>query len=117
MIYLGGFHNTAKREFIKKIYASNPGKSYCHFGDIDAGGFYILEDLRNKTGIHFESLYMDVQTLLEFKDYTKMLTAEDRKRLLKLGEREEFKCVVEYMLENDCKLEQENITASFCLFP
>ncbi len=111
VIYLGGFHNTAKREFIKKIYATNPDKKYCHFGDIDAGGFYILEDLRNKTGIHFESLCMDVQTLQEYKDFTKKLTAEDRKRLQTLGERDEFRTVVEYMLANDCKLEQENITA------
>ena len=38
-IYLGGYHNTHRRNFIKKIYESNPDKEYLHYGDIDAGGF------------------------------------------------------------------------------
>ena len=39
-IYLGGYHNTSRRNFIKKVYEQNPDKQYLHFGDIDAGGFY-----------------------------------------------------------------------------
>ena len=77
-----------------------------HFGDIDAGGFYILQHLRNKTGIEFKPYQMDLQTLKSNLKYTKKLTETDRKRLTNLADGE-FKEVVNFMLENNCKLEQE----------
>ena len=110
VIYLGGFHNAVKREFIKKIYNSNPSKTYMHFGDIDAGGFYILKHLKTKTGVNFLPMKMDIETLQLYKDCVKTLSTEDRKRLEKLLGDNEFKDVIAYMLENDCKLEQENVT-------
>ena len=48
VIYLGGFHNSIKRDFIKRVDYCNPGTKFFHFGDIDAGGFYILQHLRNQ---------------------------------------------------------------------
>ena len=109
VIYLGGFHNSVKRDFIKKVFAENALKSYMHFGDIDAGGFYILKHLRNKTGIHFFPMNMNVQTLEQYKSSLKILTAEDRNRLERFLDDEEFKNVARYMLEQNCKLEQENV--------
>ena len=109
VIYLGGFHNSVKRDFIKKVFAENALKSYMHFGDIDAGGFYILKHLRNKTGIHFFPMNMNVQTLEQYKSSLKTLTAEDRNRLEHFLDDEEFKNVARYMLDNNCKLEQENV--------
>ena len=105
-IYLGGYHNTSRRNFIKKVYEQNPDKQYLHFGDIDAGGFYILQHLRNKTGIAFVPYCMDVKTLKTNLQYTKKLTENDKKRLAALAETE-FGETVEFMLENNCKLEQE----------
>ena len=105
-IYLGGYHNTSRRNFIKKVYGQNPDKQYIHFGDIDAGGFYILQHLRNKTGIAFVPYCMDVKTLKANLQYTKKLTENDKKRLAALAETE-FGETVEFMLENNCKLEQE----------
>ena len=105
-IYLGGYHNTSRRNFIKKVYEQNPDKQYLHFGDIDAGGFYILQHLRNKTGIAFVPYCMDVKTLKENLQYTKKLTENDKKRLVALADAE-FRETVEFMLENNCKLEQE----------
>ena len=109
VIYLGGFHNSVKRDFINKVFAENASKSYMHFGDIDAGGFYILKHLRNKTGIHFFPMNMNVQTLEQYKSSLKTLTAEDRNRLEHFLDDEEFKNVARYMLDNNCKLEQENV--------
>jgi hypothetical protein len=108
IIYLGGYHNSIRRKLICKIYEQNPDKTYYHYGDIDAGGFGILLDLRAKTGIDFVPLYMDVAILEKYKDFTKKLTDRDRSRLKNLlgGE---FDAVIRYMLENDCKLEQEAI--------
>ncbi|MDY3971514.1 MAG: DUF2220 family protein [Clostridia bacterium] len=105
-IYLGGYHNTDRRNFICKVYEQNSGKRFLHYGDIDAGGFYILLHLRKKTGIDFKPYCMDIETLKKYADYTKKLTENDRKRLECLKE-SEFCDVVSYMLNNNCKLEQE----------
>ncbi len=107
-IYLGGYHNSNRRDFIKKIYSQNQNKQYYHYGDIDAGGFYILQHLRRKTEVPFMPYHMDVNTLLQFSSFTKNLTENDRKRLNNLLDTE-FHDVVKYMLENNCKLEQEAV--------
>ncbi len=106
ILYLGGYHNSIRRKMIRKIYEDNPEKNYFHYGDIDAGGYYILLDLRSKTGIDFIPLNMDIETLQKYGEYTKKLTENDKVRLKNLlgGE---FDAVIRYMLENDCKLEQE----------
>lgn len=49
--YLGGYANRFQRDFLKMIYGDNPGVQYFHFGDIDAGGFYIHENLCRITEI------------------------------------------------------------------
>jgi len=49
---------------------------------------------------------MDVKTLKANIQYTKKLTENDKKRLAVLAETE-FGETVEFMLENNCKLEQE----------
>lgn len=108
IIYLGGYHNSIRRKFITKMYEMNQDKEYYHYGDIDAGGFYILLDLRRKTGIPFMPMRMDVEMLKQYSAYTKRLTENDRNRLANLKSTE-FVEVVEYMLINDCKLEQEAI--------
>ena len=109
LIYLGGFHNSAKRTFIKLLAKCNPNSAFKHFGDIDAGGFYILRHLREKTAINFEPLFMDCKTLEKFKDYWIPLTTNDKKRLLLLGETSsEFSSTIDFMLKNNCKLEQES---------
>ena len=119
VVYLGGFHNKVKRDFLLYLYQRNPGKEYRHFGDIDAGGFYILEHLKKETGIPFRSLYMDTKTLQRYRGDTKPLTENDRKRLLQLQEEltdrmqheetEDYRGVISYMLGENCKLEQEAV--------
>lgn len=111
VVYLGGFHNSVKRDFIKKVFTENASKSYMHFGDIDAGGIYILKHLRNKTGIKFVPMYMDVETLKNYASCVKTLTKEDINRLVCLKKDSEFENLVSYMIEHNCKLEQENVDA------
>ena len=108
VIYLGGFHNSVKRDFIKLVYKCNSKAKFKHFGDIDAGGFYILEHLKNKTEIDFEPFNMNIETLEKNKAHWITLTANDKKRLCNLAEKfPDYKKTADYMLENNCKLEQE----------
>ena len=65
-IYLGGYHNKSKEELLEKIYKDNKYCEYLHEGDIDIYGFLILENLKEKTGIPFKPLNMDVDTLKRF---------------------------------------------------
>ena len=62
--------------------------------------------LRNKTGVAFKPLHMDVHTLESNIEYTKRLSDNDRKRLKNLLGKG-FDETIKYMLINDCKLEQE----------
>ncbi len=111
VVYLGGFHNRVRSDFIGRVYAQNPRAEYFHFGDIDAGGFFILEHLRNDTGIDFQPLMMDRKTLIRYADYTVPLTDNDRIRLEKLLAVRDgmYSDTIRYMLEKDCKLEQEAV--------
>ena len=108
VIYLGGFHNHTKRALIGKLYKTYPELKFFHFGDIDAGGIYIIKHLREKTGIKIQPYKMDIETLKDNKECWKKLTDNDRKRLKKIGDKE-FSELTEYMLTNNCKLEQEAI--------
>lgn len=112
ILYLGGYHNAVRREFLKQIYKQIPNASYLHFGDIDVGGFEIYEDLCKKTGIPFETYYMDIAVLKEYQKYAKDLTENDKKRILKLLEKKKntsYETVLHYMLDKYIKLEQECI--------
>ncbi len=110
-IYLGGFHNSIKRNLLEKIYLYNNKLDFYHFGDIDAGGFLIFNNLVNKTGINFVPYMMDIETLISYKKNWAILTNNDKKRLKKI-DNPLFIEVVNYMLENNCKLEQESILIS-----
>lgn len=120
VIYLGGFHNKVKREFLCFLYETNKEKEYRHFGDIDAGGFYILEHLKRRTGISFRSLWMDEAVLDRNRHQAKELTQNDQVRLKNLLEMlneqekdgellEDYRGVLRMMLTEGIKLEQEGI--------
>ncbi len=109
-IYLSGYHNTAKQRFLKKIAENNSGVSWFHFGDIDPDGYYILKNLVEKTGIAFVPLYMDVQQLINCKQYCKPLEKNDMVKANSLLKIHFYDEVMEFMLANNCKLEQEIIS-------
>lgn len=109
-IYLSGYHNTAKQRFLKKIAENNSGVSWFHFGDIDPDGYYILKNLVEKTGIAFVPLYMDIQQLINCKQYCKPLEKNDMVKANSLLKFHFYDEVMEFMLANNCKLEQEIIS-------
>ena len=111
-VYLGGFATKAQISFMKKLIALNPKKQYLHFGDIDAGGFWIHKKLCEQTRYHFKRFHMNTEDLENpcFKKYLKPLSDHDRNRLMRLKEEKEYAEVIEAMLERNIKLEQEIIS-------
>jgi hypothetical protein len=114
-IYLGGYHNHSKQVLLEKIYLENKNKDYFHKGDLDVYGFLILENLKEKTGIPFTPLMMDVATIERFykAGLYKELAASDvkiieEKKNTKLAS---YADVLQFMLDNNCKVEQESIKA------
>lgn len=109
-IFLSGYHNSAKQNFLKKIYSQNAEKEYFHFGDIDPDGFYILENLRSKTSIPFKPYKMGISELEKYSDYTKTLEENDISKAKALIDKGHHKEIMEYMLKHNQKLEQEIIS-------
>ncbi|MNP26973.1 hypothetical protein D3C76_1198590 [compost metagenome] len=110
VIYLGGYHNSVRKKLLTKIYESNRDVTYYHCGDIDVGGFKILNHLKRKTSIPFLPLNMDIETLEKNISYGKELTANDRKELEKMINDEmysEYKEILSFILNKNRKLEQE----------
>lgn len=110
--YLGGYANRYQRDFIKMVYEANQDVRYLHFGDIDAGGFWIHHTLCEITGVDFELFSMSVQELAndKYASCLHALTENDRSRLQELREMDAYKEVVSYMLCHNVKLEQEIVS-------
>jgi hypothetical protein len=109
-LFLSGYHNTTKQSLLKRIAGENPHKAWYHFGDLDPDGFYILEHLKNGTGIEFKPFRMDIDTLKSYRMYGKALENNDRIKAKNLIHNGMYKEILNYMLDNDCKLEQEIVS-------
>lgn len=115
VFYLGGYANRHQRDFIKAVHTSNRDANYLHFGDIDAGGFWIHHNLCEITGVNFELFSMSRDELVnrEFASCLHKLSDSDRSRLQELMRFKEYKQVIEYMLNHNVKLEQEIVSLSY----
>lgn len=110
IIYLGGFSTRSQKKVLNKL------KSKCddfyHFGDIDYGGFTILNDLMEYLDLNIKTVNMDLDTLLsnvkfaqnfddnKYVDKLKILLTKPR--LIKYYD------VIEYLIKNKVWLEQES---------
>lgn len=110
--YLGGYTNRFQRDFLRKVFGDNPEIAYLHFGDIDAGGFFIHENLCRITKIPFKLWRMSKEELQDtrYADCLLKLTTNDKRRLKTLSEHELYREMVQYMLEKNIKLEQEIVS-------
>ena len=112
-IYLAGYHNTEKQLLLKRIAEENPGREWFHFGDIDPDGFYILEHLKKGTGIDIAPLFMGMEQLEKYRKYCKPLNENDLVKANNLIRKSCYVNILQYMLENNCKLEQEIVGFQF----
>lgn len=109
-IFLSGYHNSAKQNFLKKIFQQNSNKGYYHFGDIDPDGFFILDNLKNKTNIDFKPYKMGITELEKYSTFSKSLEENDITKAKSLIEKGKYVELLKYILENNIKLEQEIIS-------
>lgn len=112
-IYLAGYHNSEKQALLRRINKENPERKWFHFGDIDPDGFYILEHLKKGTEINFSPLFMSCSELKKYGKYCKTLSDKDRAKAENLLLSGRYVETLQYMLENNCKLEQEIVSLSF----
>jgi hypothetical protein len=111
-IYLAGYHNSEKQALLRRISEENPQKHWYHFGDIDPDGFYILEHLIKGTGIDFVPMHMNVDMLKKYARHCKVLNNQDKVKAENLITKGKYSETLQYMIENNCKLEQEIISFS-----
>ena len=109
-IFLSGYHNTAKQRFLKKIAEYSCDVLWYHFGDIDPDGYYILKNLLEKTKIPFTPWHMDIEQLQKYRKYWKPLEKNDTVKAKSLINAYFYPEIMEFMVENNCKLEQEIIS-------
>lgn len=109
-IFLSGYHNQLKQNLLHRIYEENKMAEWYHFGDIDPDGFYIMEHLKRGTGIPFEALNMNLLYLKKYDAYTKPMEENDIRKAKSLLNQDKYSEVMEYMLQERKKLEQEIIS-------
>lgn len=116
-IYLGGFPGPMKKMFLAKLYlwaqANMPDTSFLHWGDIDLGGVRIFMNLCTVVP-SLKPHLMDAETLLQHRDRCQPLAKEyawQLEALLDDGQYQQFHDVIETMLRENIRLEQEGIVA------
>lgn len=109
-VFLSGYHNSAKQNLLQKIFRQNADKAYYHFGDIDPDGFFILENLRNKTNIDFKPYKMGIEELKKYADFAKPLEKNDITKAHSLIQNGKYTDVMNCMLARNQKLEQEIVS-------
>ena len=109
-IYTGGYSGRGVRDILKNINSENLNLQFYHFGDLDPDGFCILQNLIDSTGISINSLYMDIKTMIRYGTYKKTLTERDKSLAENLIERGCFVDILNYMIKENIKIEQEIIT-------
>ncbi len=110
LVYLSGYNNSVKSKFLSKLHSSGKIGEWYHFGDIDPDGFFILKHLCDDSGIEFQPLFMTVEELKKYSDYCKPLEKNDIVKANSLINIGYYSDVAKYMLDNNCKLEQEIIS-------
>lgn len=117
VVYTGGFLRTACSALLQKLhhFFGEAGRQviFHHWGDLDLGGFKIWHNLKQKTGIPFQPLYMDEAIYLKHLHLGQPITEQYAAKLQALlGEAAfaPFHGLINLMLEKKIRLEQEAIS-------
>ena len=91
------------------MYEATKESEFYHWSDIDIGGFKIFARL-SKIIPNLKPYMMDRKAFYSKRRYWKEMSKEYREKLVRLKEQEEYSYfydVIEEMLKNNSKLEQE----------
>ncbi len=110
IIYLGGFSTRNQKAILSKI--KTICNNFYHFGDIDYGGFTILNDLMEYLNLDIYAINMDLNTLKSNIKFAQKFTEDSYiKKLESLLDKPRLKKyydVISYLIENKIWLEQES---------
>jgi len=110
MLCLMGNPSPAIRQLLKLIPAETPIHVWA---DMDYGGFNILSQLRREVSPFIQPYRMDIETFEKNVQLSRPLNQNDvrnLRRLLKRRELRDLASVIEYLLHQELKLEQEAIS-------
>lgn len=114
VIYLGGFPSRFQKRFLSILgdhaQKKNPRVRFLHWGDLDLGGFRVFCHLRQASELPLEPYRMDRETYLAYLEYGSRFDdayARKLKALLNRPEYEVFREVIEEMLRQRVRVEQE----------
>ncbi|MFV9506825.1 MAG: Wadjet anti-phage system protein JetD domain-containing protein [Oscillochloridaceae bacterium umkhey_bin13] len=113
LLYTGGFASPSLIGLLRTVRSYAPTIKLWHWGDLDAGGLRILAHLRRQIG-PVAALAMDAATLVHYQAASQPLTAGDRRALEELRNHSLLTDqipLIDQLLANGCKLEQEAIAA------
>lgn len=110
IIYLGGFSTRSQKVILMLL------KEICtefyHFGDVDFGGFTILNDLMESLDMEIKTINMDLDTLISNIKFAQKI--EDDKYITKLEsllnkpKLAKYYDLIKYLIDNKIRLEQES---------
>lgn len=110
IIYLGGFSTRSQKKLLLKI--KKQCDDFTHFGDLDYGGFTILNNLIEELEINIKTINMNLETLVKNKRFCQKITdfsyLEKLSSLLKKENLKSYHEVINYMIEEKIRLEQES---------
>ncbi|KQU27246.1 hypothetical protein ASG65_01415 [Bacillus sp. Leaf13] len=112
-IYLGGFPGHFKRTFLRKIEKflkeKHKNPTIYFWGDIDYGGIQIYLHLKENIFSNIKTFNMNTKVLEKCKDELIDFETNYKKKLKLLsgGKDVDINELVEYMINNTCRLEQE----------
>lgn len=117
VIFHGGCYSPVKGRWFRKIYDGCQGQAadvrFCHWSDIDVGGFRIFCRLQKNIIPELEPYRMDADTLDKYREDAQEITSEAYLRTLReLGQDPEYSCfheVIDRMLKYRIRLEQEKL--------
>ena len=114
VVFLAGQYSPARaRLFELFAEGKKPQTAVYEWSDIDVGGFQIFTRLKDQVFPDLLPYHMDAETLRQYRQRTMELPGEKYRKLLENMLKEEkyavFYDVIAYMLENNVRLEQENL--------
>ncbi len=112
LIYLGGYHNSVRRQFLQRLWKARPDARFEHWGDIDLGGFQVFHLLREGSGVPLVPYLMDLDTYRKYAHTGTDFDERYRRKLQVLLGLDGYECfgpVIAEMLKVNKRIEQEAI--------